>query len=115
MDPQVQAYIQKQQSSQKEIILKIRDIFQGTLPNPQEKKGWGVITYAGGKFYLGAVNDRVHVGFAIGGLSQDEVSMFEGNGATMRHIKIRTVEDIDRQGLAELIRLVDRKAGCKPC
>jgi hypothetical protein len=115
MESQIEAYIQKQKSPQKEIILKVREIFQETLPILKETKTWGVITYADGKFYLGAVNDRVHVGFAISGLSADEVNLFEGNGKTMRHIKIRTIADIDRDRLVELIKLVDGKANCKPC
>jgi hypothetical protein len=115
MESQIEAYIQKQKSPQKEVMLKVREIFQETLPMPEEKKGWGVITYAGGKFYLGAINDRVHVGFAITGLSPDEVGLFEGNGKTMRHIKIRTLDDVDKDRLVALIRLVDTKARCKPC
>ena len=115
MESQIDAYIQKQKSPQKEIMLKVREIFQKTLPIPEEKKAWGVITYAGGKFYLGAINDRVHVGFAISGLSTDEVGLFEGNGQTMRHIKIRTIDGIDKDRLVQLIKLVDKKANCKPC
>jgi len=41
---------------------------------------WGVITYAAGKFYLAAMKNRVHVGFAITGLNKDEISLFEGSG-----------------------------------
>jgi hypothetical protein len=115
MESQIEEYIQKQKSPQKEIILKVREIFQETLPIPDEKKGWGVITYGGGKFYLGAINDRVHVGFAISGLSADEVGLFEGSGKTMRHIKIRTIDGIDKDRVIELIKLVDKKANCKPC
>ncbi len=115
MESQIEAYIQKQKSPQKEIILKVRKIFQETLPILKETKAWGVITYGDGKFYLGAVNDRVHVGFAITGLSTDEVSFFEGNGKTTRHIKIRTIADVDEDKLVKLIKLVDGKANCKPC
>lgn len=114
MEPPIEAYIQKQKSPQKEIILKVREIFLETLPKVEEKKAWGVITYAGGKFYLGAINDRVHIGFTIGGLNADELSLFEGNGKTMRHIKIRRVDGIDKEKLIELIKLVDKKASCKP-
>jgi hypothetical protein len=115
MDSQIEAYIQKQKSPQKEIIIKVREIFRETLPIIEEKKAWGVITYAGGKFYLGAINDRVHVGFAIAGLSAEEVALFEGNGTSMRHIKIRTIDEIDKDRLVELIKLVEKKSSCKYC
>ena len=65
MDSQVTAYINKQQSPQKEILQKVRKIFQKTLPSCEEKIRWGVPTFAAGKFYLAAMKQRVHVGFAI--------------------------------------------------
>ena len=115
MNAQVTAYIDKQQSPQKEILQKVRKIFQNTLPNCEEKMMWGVVTYAGGKFYLAAMRQRVHVGFAITGLNKEEVSKFEGSGKTMRHIKIPTVDEIDESALVNLIKLVDQKAICKQC
>ncbi len=115
MDKQTDAYIEKQESPQKEILQKVRKIFQETLPNCEEKMAWGVVTFASGKFYIAAMKNRVHVGFAITGLSEDEISMFEGSGKTMRHIKIPTLENIDEIRLAKMIELVDKKAICKPC
>ena len=58
---------------------------------------------------------RVHVGFAITGLNSEEVSWFEGTGKTMRHIKISTIEEMVESDIVKLIRLVDKKAICKPC
>ena len=80
-------------------------------------KKWlgGVITFGAGKFYIAAMKSRVHVGFAITGLSKDEVSLFEGSGKTMRHIKIPLLENIDEKTLVKLIEMVDKKAICKPC
>ncbi len=115
MDTQVTEYIEKQQSPQKEILQRIRNMFQNTLSNSREKMAWGVPTYAGGKFYIAAMKTRVHVGFAITGLSEEEIARFDGTGKTMRHVKISTEQDIVKKGLAELIELVDRKAICKPC
>ena len=114
MDKQVSEYIDKQESPQKEIIQKVRIIFQKTLPSCEEKMAWGVITFAAGKFYIAAMKNRVHVGFAITGLDKDEISLFEGSGKTMRHIKIPTLEDIDQKKLVRLIELVNKKAICKP-
>ena len=114
MDKQVTEYMDKQKSPQKEIIQKVRKIFQESLPSCEEKMRWGVITFAAGKFYIAAMKNRVHVGFAITGLNKDEISLFEGSGKTMRHIKIPTLEDIDQKKLVRLIELVDKKAICKP-
>ena len=115
MDKQVNEYIEKQSSLQKEIIQKVRKIFLKTLPNCEEKKGWGVIVFAGGKFYIGAIKNRVHVGFAINGLNEEVIGFFEGSGKTMRHIKIHSLEDIDEEKLVKLIKLVDKKSICNSC
>jgi uncharacterized protein YdhG (YjbR/CyaY superfamily) len=109
MDKQADDYIEKQKSPQKEILQKVRKIFKETLPNCEEKMAWGVITFASGKFYIAAMKTRVHVGFSITGLSEDEISMFEGSGKTMRHIKIPTLENIDKKRLVEMIEMVDKK------
>lgn len=111
----VDVYIEKQKSPQKEILQKVRKIFQKTLPNCKEKMMWGVVTFSGGKFYIAAMKTRVHVGFAITGLNKEETALFEGTGKTMRHIKITSVEDIDEKHLIKLIKLVDKKSVCIPC
>jgi len=115
MDKQVDDYIEKQKSPQKEILQKVREIFLRTLPNCKEKSAWGVIAFAGGKFYIGAIKNRVHVGFAINGLNKEEIGLFEGSGKTMRHIKIHLMEDIDEKKLIKLIKLVDQKSICNQC
>ena len=112
MDKQVEEYIEKQGSPQKEIILKVRDIFLKTLPNCEEKKTWGVVVFGKDKFYIGSIKDRVHVGFAITGLTKEEIKLFEGSGKTMRHIKIHSIDDIDEKKLVELIKMVDKKTTC---
>lgn len=71
---------------------------------------WGVTSYGGGKFYLVALKGRVHMGFAITGLSSEETKLFEGSGKTARHIKIYSLNDIDEERIVKLIKMVDKKA-----
>ena len=113
MEKQVNKYVEKQKSPQKEILQKVRKIFHETLPNCNEKMAWGVPTFASGKFYIAAMKNRVHMGFAITGLSEDEIGLFEGSGKTMRHIKILTLESIDENKIVKLIKMVNEKAVCK--
>jgi len=115
MDKQVEEYIEKQESPQKEILLKVREIFLKTLPNCEEKKTWGVVVFGNDKFYIGSIKNRVHVGFAINGLDKEEIDLFDGSGKTMRHIKIHSLEDIDEKKLVKLIKLVDQKSICNSC
>lgn len=115
MDEQVNNYIEKQDSPQKEILHKVRKIFHNTLQNFEEKIGWGVVVFSEGKFYIAAINNRVHVGFSINGLNKNEIDMFEGSGKTMRHIKIYSLDEIDEKKLAKLIKMVDNKSKCSKC
>ena len=115
MKNQADAYIEKQKSPQKKTLKELRRIFIETLPNCKEQMNWGVLTFGDGKFYIAAMKNRVHVGFAITGLSEGEIGLFEGKGKTMRHIKIPTLESIDENRLVKLIKIVDKKAICKPC
>jgi hypothetical protein len=115
MDAEVDEYIEKQESPQREILQRVRKIFLKTIPNCEEKKAWGVVAFQGGKFYIAAMKNRVHVGFAINGLNKEEIDLFEGSGKTMRHIKIHSLEDIDDKRLVELIKLVDEKTICNEC
>jgi len=115
LDSKIALYIEKQQSPQKEIILKVRAIFNENLQNFEEEKKWGAIIFASGKFYLGVVKDRVHVGFAVSGLTKEEIKLLEGTGKTMRHIKIHSLDSIDEEKLVKLIQLVDRSAICEQC
>jgi hypothetical protein len=115
MDKAVADYINKQRSPQKEIIGELRKLFCTTLRTPDETMAWGVITFSGKKFYIAGMKNRVHVGFAIGGLNENEKKMFEGSGKTMRHVKISTIADMNKDKLKELILLVERKATCNSC
>ena len=115
MDKQVNEYIEKQKSPQKEILQKLRRIFHEKLPSTDEKMSWGVPTFAGGKFYMVALKNHVNVGFGITGLNKDEIKLFEGTGKTMRHIKIHSLEEIDKKKLLNLIELVNKKAICNRC
>ena len=112
MDEEVEKYIEKQQTPQKEILKKVRNLILESLASCDERVAWGVPVFAGGKFYIAALKNKVHVGFAINGLSQEDISQFEGNGKTMRHIKIHSLSDIDEIKLVKLIKMVDKKAVC---
>jgi hypothetical protein len=114
MDKKVEEYIEKQQAPQKDILKKVRNLILESLPNCDEKAAWDVVTFAGGKFYVAALKNKVHIGFAINGLSKEEISQFEGSGKTMRHIKIFSLSDIDDEKLIKLIKMVDKKAVCHP-
>ncbi|MFC1978636.1 DUF5655 domain-containing protein [Chloroflexota bacterium] len=115
MDKEVKKYIEKQEPQQQQIIKKVRGLILETLADCDEKTAWGAVVFAGSKFYIAALKNKVHVGFAINGLSKEEISLFEGSGKTMRHIKIYSLADIDEKKLVKLIKMVDEKVVCNSC
>lgn len=112
MDKKVKEYLKKQPPEQQNIIKELRNLLFTTIPNCDEKMAWGVLAYRGGKFYLAGMKERVHMGFAICELLKDEMANFEGSGKTMRHLKITSLEDINKNKIVRLIKLVDQKAKC---
>ena len=108
----VDDYIEKQSSPQREICQSLRELILKVLPGIKEEMMWGVPVFAGGKFYIGSLKDKVNLGFSVKGLTKEEIALFEGGGKTMRHIKVYTLEDIGEEKIAGLLKLVDEKASC---
>jgi hypothetical protein len=101
----VEKYIAKQKSPQKEICKKLRKIILKAFPKIEEKMWVGVPWY-GGKSYIVGLKDHVNFGVCIKGLSKKELSLLEGGGKTMRHIKLRSVKDIDEKRIVKLLKLI---------
>jgi hypothetical protein len=108
----VDDYINQQPSPQKEICQRLRELILKVLPEAKEEMRWGVPVFGDGKFYIAPLKDKVNLGFAINGLTKEEIALFEGGGKTMRHIKVFAVADIDEEKIAGLLKLVDKKAKC---
>ena len=105
MTENVESYIKKQPSPQREICERLREIILRALPHVREEMKWGVPTYDGGAYYIVALKDHVNLGFSMVGLSGDEVSQFVGSG-TMKHVEIGTVGEIDEAHITRLLQLV---------
>lgn len=106
---EVEKYIKKQKSPQREIVQKLRDTILKTLPEIKEQFKMDVPWYEG-KFYVVALRDHVNLGFSVKGLSNQEKTLFEGKGNMMRHIKIYTLEDMDEAKVIKLLKLVAEKS-----
>jgi hypothetical protein len=101
----VDEYIEKQPSPQKEICRALRDIILKTFLDIKEEMKYGVPMY-GEKYYIVGLRDSVNLGFTLKGLSKEEIALFEGTGKTMKHIKVRSIEDIDEARIIKLLKLV---------
>ena len=59
MNKEIDDYIKKQKSPQKEICQELRRIILETLPDVKEKMKWGVPVFDEGKCYIGAFKNSV--------------------------------------------------------
>ena len=108
IDKNVDDYIEKQKSPQKEICIRIRKIILKTFPDIKEEMKMGVLWYEG-KYYIVALKDHVNLGFSLKGLSKKEEEFFEGSGKTMRHIKVYSLKEIDDEKIIKLLKIVKIK------
>ena len=108
MNKKVDAYIEKQKSPQKEICQKLRQIILETFPEIKEEMKLGVPWYEG-KYYIVALKDHVNLGFSLEGLAKKEVELFEGSGKTMKHIKIRSLNEINEEKIVKLLKVIKDK------
>jgi hypothetical protein len=105
MGAQVEQYVERQSSPQKEIVGRLRKIILRTFPDVKEEMKMGVPWYEG-KLYVAALKDHVNLGFCLKGLSQKEKRLLEGSGRTMRHVKIHSLKDIDDKKIEKLLIMV---------
>ena len=108
MDKEVDNYIKKQKSPQKEICKKLRIIILRTFPNINEEMKLGVPWYEG-KFYIVALKTHVNLGFSLKGLTKEEIALFQGGGKTMKHIEIHSLDEIDEKKIVKLLKVVKDK------
>lgn len=104
----VDEYIEKQKSPQKEICKNLRNIILETYPNILEEMKYGV-PYYGNKYYIVALKTYVNLGFTIKGLTKEEIDLLEDTGKTTRHIKIEFLEEVDKEYIKNLLKMVMEK------
>jgi len=107
MNKEVENYIEKQKSPQREICQKLRTIILKTYPNIKEELKMGVPWYEG-KYYIIALKDHVNLGFSLKGLSKEEIELFEGGGKTMKHVKFYSLKEIDEKKIIKLMKLIKK-------
>jgi len=110
MNKEVNEYIRKQKSPQKEICKRIRSIILKTFPEIEEEI-WVGVPFYNRRYYIVALKDHVNMGFAINGLSQKQIDLFDGKGKTMRHVKFFSLDDIDEKRIVRVLK-ISKRAKC---
>ena len=110
MSHKIDDYIDTQPSPQKEICWYLRNLILKTFPGAKEEMKWGVPAFANGNYYIVALKDHVNLGFTARGLTEQDLTLFDGGGKTMKHLQINQLNNIDEKRIIKLLILVDKKA-----
>ena len=84
----------------------LRRLVKEQVPEAKESvNAWGIPTFSlvGSFAFFLIAKTHLSLGFALGTSLKDPHHLLEGTGKNLRHVKIRTPEDLDKPGLAELI------------
>lgn len=103
MNNEVTKYIKEAPKEQEEIMAKIRELIHAKVPDVIEEFKWSRPIFKQQKDFAYLVANKKHVNF---GFSQFEkiknpTEKLEGTGKTMRHVKLRSLNDIDEQLFGE--------------
>jgi hypothetical protein len=109
MSKEVEKYLKKLSSPQKELSERLRFIIKSEFPEIEEKMKYGV-PYYDNLFYIVGLKTSVNLGFSIKDLTPDEIALFQGTGKTTRHLKYEKVEDINEEKVRSLLHLVYNKS-----
>jgi hypothetical protein len=105
--PSFDAYLADQKAASARIIRALRAFVKKTAPSLQEGVKWGNGWWVDGKAlvaYLYSAPDHVQFGFARGSSLKDPKKLLVGNGAYVRHVKLRKAADLDVRAFAALLR-----------
>lgn len=102
MHPQVTDYINTSEKH-KEILEALRQLLHHSVPGVTEEFKWGRPVFRSAKdfAYLKTAKAYVTLGFFQFDKLDDKKGLLEGTGKDMRHIKIKKVQEIDRELLSE--------------
>jgi hypothetical protein len=89
-----------------EIVQGLREMIRDVVPEVAETVNpWGIPTFElnGPMCYFMVAAKHITFGFPRGTSLSDPQGLLEGTGKEMRHVKLRNVEDLRKDGLRELV------------
>jgi hypothetical protein len=100
-------YLREKNLGLQEAANQLRAIVKKSLPKAKEAiNPWHVPIFElhGPICYYMAGKNHITLGFIRGTSLPDPEGLLEGTGKNLRHVKIKSVDDLNRKGLRELIK-----------
>jgi len=100
------AYVRDDNPALQKVVQGLRSFVKTAVPEMKiTVNSWGIPTFETKDpfcFYMVGKN-HVTFGFPYGTSLDDPEGLLEGTGKNLRHVKLRTVEDLEKKGLKELV------------
>src|SRR5271170_1794355 len=99
-------YVKDENPALQKVVRGLRNLVKASVPRAKiTVNSWGIPTFEAKDpfcFYMVGKN-HVTLGFHNGTSLDDPEKLLEGTGKNLRHVKLRSVEDLERKGLKELV------------
>jgi hypothetical protein len=107
-------YVRDDNPALQKVVQGVRNLVKAAVPGTKiTVNSWGIPTFETKDpfcFYMVGKN-HVTFGFHYGTSLDDPEGLLEGTGKNLRHVKLRTVEDLEKKGLKELVLNAARLEG----
>ncbi len=100
------SYVRDLNPKLRKVVRALRSLVKGAVPGTKETvNAWGIPTFERKDpfcFYMVGKN-HVTFGFHFGASLSDPEGLLEGTGKNIRHVKLRTMADLEQKGLRQLV------------
>ena len=99
------------------VVRALRSFVKKVAPATKETvNAWGIPTFEQPDPFCFFMVGKKHVtfGFHFGTSLEDPEGLLEGTGKNIRHVKLRTMEDLEKKGLRALVQAAVRLKGKAP-
>jgi hypothetical protein len=110
-------YVKDENPELRKVVRGLKSLVTTTVPGTRETmNAWGIPTFETKDpfcFYMVGKN-HVTCGFHYGTSLEDPQGLLEGTGKNIRHVKLRSPEDLKKKGLKQLVQAAARLRGKPP-
>jgi hypothetical protein len=110
-------YVKDENPELRKVVRGLKNLVNDTAPGTRESvNAWGIPTFEQKDpfcFYMVGKN-HVTFGFHYGTSLEDPQGLLEGSGKNIRHVKLRSLEDLEQKGLKQLVLAAARLKGKPP-
>ena len=107
-------YVKDENPELRKVVRGLKNLVNGALPGTRETiNAWGIPTFETTNPFCFYMVGKHHVtfGFHYGTSLEDPECLLEGTGKNIRHVKLRSLEDLEQKGLKQLVQAAARLEG----